>query len=87
MRTGVRRIFRVGAAASPMAPFPIVEKPQTDHREYGPLTLANGLRAIVISDSRCDKAAAALSVKVGSLFDPKERVGRAGARSSCAQFP
>ncbi|CAE8672414.1 unnamed protein product [Polarella glacialis] len=32
---------------------------------------------MVISDTKCDRAAAALSVKVGSIFDPKEIPGLA----------
>mmetsp|Transcript_48832 Transcript_48832/g.140380 ORF Transcript_48832/g.140380 Transcript_48832/m.140380 type:complete len:1013 (-) Transcript_48832:12-3050(-) len=60
-----------------MAPYPVVEKPQTDHREYGPLVLDNGLRVVLISDCKCDKAAAALSVGVGSLADPKDCQGLA----------
>jgi len=54
-----------------------IEKPQTDHREYHPLQLENGMRVLMISDSKCDKAAAALSVKVGSAFDPPEVPGLA----------
>jgi len=54
-----------------------IEKPQEDYREYLALTLENGLRAIVVSDSKCDKAAAALSIKVGSMSDPKEIQGLA----------
>eukprot|EP00930_Biecheleria_cincta_P037773 TRINITY_DN25951_c0_g1_i2.p1 TRINITY_DN25951_c0_g1~~TRINITY_DN25951_c0_g1_i2.p1 ORF type:complete len:1026 (+),score=169.95 TRINITY_DN25951_c0_g1_i2:39-3080(+) len=54
-----------------------IEKPQTDHREYCPLQLENGMRVLMISDSKCDKAAAALSVKVGSAFDPPEVPGLA----------
>eukprot|EP00927_Polykrikos_kofoidii_P083199 TRINITY_DN8471_c0_g1_i2.p1 TRINITY_DN8471_c0_g1~~TRINITY_DN8471_c0_g1_i2.p1 ORF type:complete len:1107 (-),score=193.48 TRINITY_DN8471_c0_g1_i2:165-3296(-) len=55
----------------------VIEKPHTDHREYRHIVLPNALRAIVISDCKCDKAAAALSVKVGSIFDPKEVQGLA----------
>lgn len=55
----------------------VIEKPQEDYREYRPLELDNGLRAIVVSDSQCDKSAAALTVNVGSLFDPAEIQGLA----------
>eukprot|EP00929_Paragymnodinium_shiwhaense_P057959 TRINITY_DN29034_c0_g1_i1.p1 TRINITY_DN29034_c0_g1~~TRINITY_DN29034_c0_g1_i1.p1 ORF type:complete len:1041 (-),score=300.48 TRINITY_DN29034_c0_g1_i1:228-3350(-) len=55
----------------------VIEKPQTDHREYRYVVLPNSMQAIVISDSKCDKAAASLSVKVGSAFDPKEVQGLA----------
>jgi len=54
-----------------------IEKPQMDHREYRAVLLKNGIRAVVISDSKCDKAAAALSVKVGSVFDPPDVPGLA----------
>ncbi|CAE8667605.1 unnamed protein product, partial [Polarella glacialis] len=54
-----------------------VQKPATDYRQYKTATLPNNLRVMVISDTKCDRAAAALSVKVGSIFDPKEIPGLA----------
>jgi len=66
-----------GIGSLPCGDHVAIEKPETDHREYRHLTLENGLRAIVISDSKCDKAAAALSVKVGFFSDPKEVQGLA----------
>lgn len=52
-----------------------IEKSSSDHREYQHVVLANGLRAMLISDSKCDKAAAALSMRVGSIFDPRDVQG------------
>jgi secreted Zn-dependent insulinase-like peptidase len=37
---------------------------------YSIIRLANGLEAVLISDPTTDKAAAALSVRVGHLSDP-----------------
>mmetsp|Transcript_17014 Transcript_17014/g.36900 ORF Transcript_17014/g.36900 Transcript_17014/m.36900 type:complete len:987 (-) Transcript_17014:124-3084(-) len=55
----------------------VIEKGQEDYREYRPLFLENGLKALLVHDSKCDKAAAALTVKVGSMFDPPEIPGLA----------
>ena len=38
----------------------------TESGEYKPITLRNGLRALVCSDRAADRAAAALDVHVGS---------------------
>ncbi|CAK0908294.1 unnamed protein product, partial [Prorocentrum cordatum] len=54
-----------------------VEKPLTDYRQFRAARLHNNLQVLIVSDAKCDKAAAALSVKVGSLFDPKEIPGLA----------
>lgn len=45
--------------------------------EYRYLTLENGLGALLVSDSRADKAAAALDVHVGAGADPEDRAGLA----------
>lgn len=47
-----------------------MEKSQLDDREYRYIRLPNALEALVISDSKADKAAAALDVGVGHLSDP-----------------
>jgi predicted Zn-dependent peptidase len=39
--------------------------------------LENGLEALVISDPKCDKASAAMDVKVGHLSDPEDLQGLA----------
>ena len=54
-----------------------VEYSPQDDRSYRVLRLANGLRAIVVSDPDADKAAGALSVDVGAARDPEEFVGLA----------
>ena len=54
-----------------------VSKPLVDSREYRVISLPNKLEALLISDPRADKAAAAMDVRVGSLFDPPEWQGLA----------
>ncbi|GMH33522.1 hypothetical protein BSKO_01356 [Bryopsis sp. KO-2023] len=54
-----------------------VVKPLNDDREYRIIVLENGLKALLISDPRTDKAAAALDVNVGSFSDPDELLGLA----------
>jgi len=54
-----------------------VEKPSQDYRKYAYTTLPNEMQVMVVSDDQCDRAAAALSVGVGSLKDPKEIQGLA----------
>ena len=54
-----------------------IERSPADTREYRALALPNGLEALVVSDPDADKAAAALSVDVGSANDPDERPGLA----------
>ena len=50
-------------------------KSPNDNNEYRFIELANGLRAILVSDKNADKAAASMNVAVGSGDDPKEREG------------
>eukprot|EP00941_MAST-03F_sp_MAST-3F-sp1_P005297 g5297.t1 len=54
-----------------------IRKPKRDAREYGHMTLENGLHVLVISDPLTPKAAASMSVKVGSLSDPEDIPGLA----------
>ncbi len=55
-----------------------VIKSSNDPREYLTYSLSqNGLRVLLISDPECDKAGAALSVRTGSMSDPKEAQGLA----------
>ncbi|CAD7928753.1 unnamed protein product [Amoebophrya sp. A120] len=67
------------AAARPPAGAVIedLEKPVEDHRLYRYFTLPNGMQACAVSDHKCDKASACLSVRVGSLFEPKKIPGLA----------
>lgn len=55
----------------------VVVTPPKDARAYRVFELDNGLRALVVSDAQADVAAAAMSVGVGSLFDPPETAGLA----------
>ena len=52
-------------------------KSPTDKREYRYVELSNGLKALLISDDRADKAAAALDVFVGSSDEPRDQPGLA----------
>lgn len=54
----------------------IIKSP-TDTRDYLAFTLDNQLQVLVISDPKADKAAASLSITVGSGSDPKNREGLA----------
>ena len=54
-----------------------IERSPADTRDYRAIMLANGLEALVVSDSEADKAAAALNVNVGSGNDPDGRPGLA----------
>ncbi len=60
---------------------PLTEHPvavsEGDARAYRYLTLPNGLRLLLISDPAAEKAAAALSVAIGSNQNPPERPGLA----------
>jgi len=54
-----------------------VLKSPNDERDYRYLELENGLKALLISDAKADKSAAALSVYRGSFDDPEDRPGLA----------
>ncbi|GAA6001144.1 hypothetical protein JCM10207_007430 [Rhodosporidiobolus poonsookiae] len=54
-----------------------IEKSPNDDREYRWILLDNGLEALVVSDPKTDKAAAAMDVKVGHLSDPEDLPGLA----------
>lgn len=59
-------------------PLTSISKPETDGREYVFLELSNGLRVIVASDpDESSAAAAALTVQVGSVHEPRELAGLA----------
>lgn len=47
-----------------------IQKPDLDDRDYKLIQLENGLRAILVHDSAADKAAACVTVAVGSMQDP-----------------
>ncbi|BGP22999.1 a-pheromone processing metallopeptidase ste23 [Rhodotorula toruloides] len=54
-----------------------IEVSPNDDRQYRFIFLPNGLKALLISDSQTDKAAAALGVQVGHLNDPDDLPGLA----------
>ncbi|OGG97824.1 MAG: hypothetical protein A2508_02465 [Candidatus Lambdaproteobacteria bacterium RIFOXYD12_FULL_49_8] len=54
-----------------------IKKSPTDTRQYRSITLENGLTALLISDPKADRSAAALSVQVGQMQDPPPRQGLA----------
>ncbi len=54
----------------------IIKSPNDD-RSYESLVLDNGLKVLLVSDPRADKAAASLDVNVGSGSDPENRQGLA----------
>ena len=50
-------------------------KSQNDQREYRYIHLDNGLKVVLVSDSKADKSAASIDVHVGHMVDPKDREG------------
>ncbi len=48
-----------------------------DKKQYQPLTLANGLRVLLVHNQKNSKSAAALAVNVGHFSDPENRQGLA----------
>jgi insulysin len=53
------------------------EKHPLDETEFDRFVMDNGLRVLLVSDPKLDKAAAAMAIGVGSLTDPEERQGLA----------
>ena len=54
-----------------------VNKSPNDDRQYGAVTLENGLQVLMVSDIATEKSAAALSVGVGAFSDPMDFQGMA----------
>lgn len=50
----------------------IIEKSMHDAREYRALSLENGMKALLVSDSQSSCAAAAVDVAVGTWNDPQQ---------------
>ncbi len=63
-------------AADPGSDVQVLKSP-ADTRGYRFVTLANGLKVLLVSDPEADKAAASLSIHVGSFENPAERDGLA----------
>jgi protease-3 len=55
----------------------VVNKSPNDNRNYAAVTLDNGLKVLMVSDSETEKSAAALSVGVGAFSDPMDFQGMA----------
>jgi insulysin len=64
-------------ASAPKAERITVRKSPNDQRDYRYLVLENKLKVLLVSDTKADKAAAALSVYRGSFHEPKDRPGLA----------
>jgi len=55
----------------------VLEVPKDDNREYRYFVLENGMKCIIYNDPEGDREGAAVSVRVGSLSNPKEIPGLA----------
>ena len=55
----------------------LLKKSPNDHKHYQTLTLPNGLRVLLVSNTATKKSAAALAVNVGHFSDPDHRQGLA----------
>ncbi|GIS19276.1 MAG: hypothetical protein CM15mP120_11920 [Pseudomonadota bacterium] len=64
-------------ASTPAAETVTVRKSPNDHRDYRYLVLQNKLKVLLVSDTKADQAAAALSVYRGSFHEPQDRPGLA----------
>jgi insulysin len=72
------RFSMAAAAAAAVTAMPTTPiRSPADEREYRCITLPNQMRVMLISDGKADKAAAALSVRVGHMSDPWELPGLA----------
>eukprot|EP01012_Entosiphon_sulcatum_P006920 TRINITY_DN13391_c0_g1_i1.p1 TRINITY_DN13391_c0_g1~~TRINITY_DN13391_c0_g1_i1.p1 ORF type:complete len:1044 (+),score=164.71 TRINITY_DN13391_c0_g1_i1:1463-4594(+) len=69
---GTKRVIPPGASVTES-----VLRPETDKRLYRTVNLANGLRALVVSDPKAATASAAMDINVGSHFDPRSAPGLA----------
>ncbi|MGL6296640.1 MAG: insulinase family protein, partial [Plesiomonas sp.] len=54
-----------------------VQKSERDTREYQPITLANGMTVLLVSDPKATKSLAAVTLPVGSMDDPDAQLGLA----------
>jgi secreted Zn-dependent insulinase-like peptidase len=55
----------------------VLKQSPNDPKQYQAITLANGLRVLLIHNDETSKSAAALAVNVGHFNDPKDRQGLA----------
>lgn len=76
--TALFALFVAIFAATPaVAATASIIKSQSDPRAYRALVLENGMKVVLVSDPDTDKAAASLSVDIGSGANPKDRAGLA----------
>ncbi len=71
--------FAMAPTSAPSGP-PLrfeIEKSEQDDRVYRGLQLDNGMKVLLVSDPKTDKAGAALDVNVGHMVDPVELPGLA----------
>ena len=54
-----------------------MKKSPNDTKQYKTITLANGLRILLVHNAESNKSAAALAVNVGHFDDPNHRQGLA----------
>lgn len=73
----VRMVSTVAAPDDVAVVVDDITRPALDHRQYRYIELGSGLRALLISDPRTDKAAAALEVQAGHFDDPEGVAGLA----------
>lgn len=71
------QVAEVGPSKNSVLSVRQIEKSPNDTRDYRYLELANGLKVVLISDEKADKAAASLTVFRGSFDDPSDRLGLA----------
>ena len=74
---GCQNITPEPTASTPAAETVTVRKSPNDHRDYRYLVLQNKLKVLLVSDTKADQAAAALSVYRGSFHEPQDRPGLA----------
>jgi secreted Zn-dependent insulinase-like peptidase len=55
----------------------LLKQSPNDLKQYSSITLANGLRVLLIQNDETQKSAAALAVNVGHFSDPVDRQGLA----------
>ncbi len=86
LRTSILRTISIflccsvpsGWAVSSWQPWPeVIRKSASDPRHYQAITLANGMKVLLVSDTEAVKAMTALTLPVGSLEDPPNQQGMA----------
>ncbi|KNC32106.1 Insulin-degrading enzyme [Lucilia cuprina] len=68
---------KTGLDLEPILRLNNIEKSQQDTRDYRGLQLQNGIKVLLVSDTKTDVSAAALAVQVGHMSDPDNLPGLA----------